>query len=107
MLTLQVRYPQDRAVLLRLHTPTPLPQDRARPSPLDWEPFLGCPGRDWTLYQSKPLGQDPPLSDPEPLGQGRASHSERPLSSAWAIQVLAEEVGDLSGPGRQSGPCLP
>lgn len=66
---------QDRAVLLRLHTP----QDRARPSPLDREPFLGCPGQDSTLHQPKALGQDPPANlDLEPLGQSRPSHSEAP-----------------------------
>lgn len=78
--------------------PHPHPLDRGRLSPPDWEPFLGCSGPDWTLYQSKPLGQDPPPSDLEPLGQGRPSHSERCLghpgvgggsgSPQWAWQAV-------------------
>ena len=59
-------------------------------------------------YQSKLLVQDKvPSPRPGAPGPGLASPLRGALSPAWGIQVLAEEVGALRGPGRRSGPCLP
>lgn len=63
--------------------------------------------QDWTLHQSKTLGQGPLAFDLEPPGQGRPAHSERPRaapapSRCW--QRKWEPSGGLAG--SQDPVCL-